>query len=145
MSGPGDRAPKRPRTVEPTLSPSAEGHGAGPKNSDEDPSLHPGSWSSARSHMLSAREPGDLGGASSSVVDDRQRREGDKPQSVQHASEKSDAVVVPKKSAKTWVTPVESMEGRVAAEGKSAARNASSAQDENDALTYLQWIGRRAK
>lgn len=67
------------------------------------------------------------------------------PQSAQCASEKSDGVMVPKKSVKTWVTPVESMEGKTAAEGKSAARNASSAQDGIDALTYLQWIGRRAK
>jgi RNA-directed DNA polymerase len=145
VSEPGDRAPKSPTTVEPPLSSSARGHGAGPKNADLDSSLHPGSWSSARSYMLSAREPGDLGGASSSVVDDRQRREGQVPQSAQYASEKSDAGMVPKKSAKTWVTPVESVEGKAAAEGKSAARNASSAQDEKDALTHLQWIGRRAK
>ena len=95
--------------------------------------------------MSLAREPGDLGGASLPIVGGRQRREGDKPQSAQCASEKSDAVVVPKKPAKTRVTPVETVEERTAAEGKSAARNASSAQDGNDALTYLQWIGKRAK
>jgi group II intron reverse transcriptase/maturase len=79
------------------------------------------------------------------MVDGRQGREGKAPQSAQYASEKSDAVMVPKKSAKTRVTPVEPAEGKTAAEGKSAARNASSAQDGQDALTYLQWIGRRAK
>jgi RNA-directed DNA polymerase len=145
VSEPGDRAPKRPISVEPPLSSSARGHGAGPKKADLDSSLHPGSWSSARLHMLPAREPGDLGGASPSVVDGRQRREGQKPQSAQYASEKSDAGMVPKKSAKTRVTPVESAEGKAAAKGKSTARNASSAQDESDALTHLQWIGKRAK
>jgi RNA-directed DNA polymerase len=79
------------------------------------------------------------------MVDGRQRREGPAPQSAQYAFEKSDAGMVPKKSAKTWVTPVESAEGKAAAEGKSAARNVSPAQDGTDALTYLQWIGRRAK
>jgi group II intron reverse transcriptase/maturase len=79
------------------------------------------------------------------VVGDRQRREGESRNPRKYASEKSDAGMVPKKSAKTWVTPVESVEGKAAAEGKSAARNASSAQDEHDAFTYLQWIGRRAK
>lgn len=145
MSEPGDRAPKRPLTVEPPLSSPARGHGVGPKNADLDLSLCPGSWSSARSEMLSAREPGGLGGASPSMVDDRQRREGQEPQSAQYASEKSDAGMVPKKSAKTRVTPVELAEGKAAAEGKSVARNASPAQDGKDALTSLQWIGRRAK
>ena len=95
--------------------------------------------------MSLAREPGDLGGASLLIVGGRQRREGDKPQSAQCASEKSDAVVVPKKPAKTRVTPVETVEERTAAEGKSAARNASSAQDGNDALTHMQSIGKREK
>jgi len=95
--------------------------------------------------MIPAREPGDLGGASPGVVSGRQLGEGDEPQSPVHFSEKSDASIVPKKSAKTWVTPVESMEGKVAAKGKSAARNALSAQDEESALTFLQRIGQRAK
>lgn len=59
--------------------------------------------------------------------------------------EQSDEGMVPKKPAKTRVTPVESVEGRPEAERKSAARNASSAQDETDALTHLQRIGQRAK
>jgi retron-type reverse transcriptase len=53
--------------------------------------------------------------------------------------------MVPEKPAKTWVTPVELVEERVAAEGKSTARNASPAQDGNDALTTLQRIGKRAE
>jgi RNA-directed DNA polymerase len=145
VSGPGDRAPKRPRTAEPTLSSTAEGQGASPTRADLDSPLCPGSWSSARSQLLPAREPGDLGGASPLVVRGRQRREGKKPQSAQCASEKSDEVMVPKKSAKTRVTPVESAEGKTSAEGKSAARNASPAQNGIDALTYLQRIGKRAK
>jgi RNA-directed DNA polymerase len=79
------------------------------------------------------------------VVQGRQTEEGDKPQSREHVSEESDAGMVPKKSAKTRVTPVESMEGRPAAEGKSTARNALPAQDGKSALTQLQWIGQRAK
>ena len=65
-----------------------------------------------------------------------QTRKGENPQSVEHAFQESDEVIVPEKSAKTWVTPVESMEGRTEAKGKSVARNALSAQDEVGALTY---------
>jgi len=98
--------------------------------------------------MSLARESGDLGGSSSrarSKARGRGRREGERPQSAQQASEESDAFVVPEKPTKTRVTPVEPVEGRGAAKGKSAARNACSAQDEVSALTYLQWIGKRAK
>jgi hypothetical protein len=59
------------------------------------------------------------------MVTGRPAQEGDEPQAGTSNVEKSDEVVVPKKSAKTRVTPVESMEGRTEAEGKSAARNAS--------------------
>lgn len=110
---------------------------------DLDRSLLPGSKRSACSHLLSAREPGDLEVASS-LSGDRQAWEGDKPQATL-IPEESDAVVVPEKSTKMWVTPFESMEGRVAAKGKFAVRNASLTQDRNDALTYLQRIGERAK
>src|SRR5687768_9586081 len=110
VSGPGDRASKSRDTEEPTLGGPAEGHGGGLEG-DWDQLLLPGSSSSARSHQPLARKPGDLGGASPPVVGGRQPREGDEPQAAERASEKSDAVVVPKKSAKTWVTPVESMEG----------------------------------
>ena len=53
--------------------------------------------------------------------------------------------VVPEKPTKTWVTPVEPVEGRAAAEGKSAARNTSSTQSEIDVTTALQRIGQRAR
>jgi len=72
-------------------------------------------------------------------------QEGNKPQVGAMTVEKSDEVIVPKRSAKTRVTPVESMEGRTEAEGKSAARNASSTQSETEALTFLQRIGEKAK
>jgi group II intron reverse transcriptase/maturase len=94
---------------------------------------------------LPAREPGDLEGASPSMVDGRQPREGDEPQSAEQGFEESDAAIVPKKPAKTRVTPVESVEGRAKAEWKSAARNALPAQDGTSALTALQRIGERAK
>ena len=147
MSGPGDRAPK------PALS--------GQRNADALPiggrprcgsdksgnGLHtaPGSDEFGTLTRSSAREPGDLGDASPPMVDGRQPREGENPRSVERVAEKSDEVIVPEKSAKTWVTPVESMEGRAEAEGKSAARNASSTQREQEALTFLQRIGERAK
>jgi group II intron reverse transcriptase/maturase len=79
------------------------------------------------------------------VVDDRQLREGQEPQAAAKADEESDEGVVPKKSTKTWVTPVEPMEGRPEAKGKSAARNASPTQRGSDATTSLQRIGQRAK
>jgi RNA-directed DNA polymerase len=79
------------------------------------------------------------------TVRDKHPREGEEPQSVEHHSEESDAGMVPKKSAKTRVTPDESMEGRPAAEGKSALRNAPRAQDREGALTQVERIGQRAK
>jgi RNA-directed DNA polymerase len=78
------------------------------------------------------------------MVPDGLLREGKEPQSA-GSSEESDASMVPKKSAKTRVTPVESMEGRVAAEGKSATRNALRAQDRQSAPTQVERIGQRAK
>src|SRR5215203_6897860 len=83
---------------------------------------------------------------SAEMVSSRHGREG-KSRNPQQSSEESDALVVPtcEKSAKPWVTPGESMEGRGAANGKSALRNAPSAQDEKGALTYLERIGQKAK
>jgi group II intron reverse transcriptase/maturase len=78
-------------------------------------------------------------------VGGRQSREGEQPQSVAHHAEESDAGMVPKKSAKTWVTPVESMEGRAAAKGKSASRNALRTQGRQGAPTQVARIGQRAK
>lgn len=129
----------------PTLSAYAEGQGTDPTRADVDLVCPRSGESSARSQMSPAREPGALEEASPSMVDGRQSREGDKPRAVVQCFEKSDEVIVPRKSAKTWVTPVESMEERTEAKRKSTARNASPAQDGSDALTYLQWIGSRAK
>jgi RNA-directed DNA polymerase len=80
------------------------------------------------------------------MVSRRHGREG-KSRNPQQSSEESDARTVPtcEKSAKTWVTPVESMEGKRAANGKPAPRNASPAQDGKDALTFLERVGQRAK
>ena len=145
MSGPGDRAPKTSSSGEPTPCSYAEGQGQHPKRVGVDAASPPGSTSSARSHQASAREPGDLDVALPVMVSGEPAQEGDEPQAGAKIVEKSDEVIVPKKSAKTWVTPVESMEGRTEAEGKSAARNASSTQREPEALTFLQRIGERAK
>jgi hypothetical protein len=83
--------------------------------------------------------------ASSDVVTEKQPRKGDEPQAAGESVEKSDVGTVPKKPAKTWVTPVEIVEGKPAAKGKSAARNACSTQREASASTDLQRIGQRAK
>src|SRR5678815_5226226 len=71
VSEPGDRASKRRCLEEPTQSDHADGHGGVPNNVDLEPPLLPGSKSSARSHKSHAREPGDLEGAGTSVVDGR--------------------------------------------------------------------------
>jgi group II intron reverse transcriptase/maturase len=78
------------------------------------------------------------------MVDGGLLREGEEPQSA-GSPEESDAGMVPKKSAKTRVTPVESMEGRAAAEGKSAHGNARRTQDRERAPTQVERIGQRAK
>jgi group II intron reverse transcriptase/maturase len=80
------------------------------------------------------------------MVSSRHGREG-VSRDPQQSSEQSDASVVPtcKKSTKSWVTPDESMEGRGAGNGKSTPRNASRAQDREDATTSLEWIGQRAR
>ena len=145
MSGPGDRAPKDSRPMEPTQSFGAEGHGDDPNNVDLGRSLHPGSESSARAQSTPAREPGDLEGGPE--LDGERRAGAGRHRAAIRAVrlEESDEVVVPKKPSKTWVTPVESVEGRTEAEGKSAARNALPAQDGTGALTFLQRIGQRAR
>jgi RNA-directed DNA polymerase len=95
--------------------------------------------------MPDARKPGELGEASSGMVRDKQPREGEQPQSEVQSTEQSDAGMVPEKSAKTRVTPVESMEGRAAAEGKSASRNAPRTQGRAGAHTQVERIGQRAR
>lgn len=145
MSGPGDRALKHPSSGEPTSSKQTEGQGASPTRVDVVAALSPGSEEFGTLRESPAREPGDLDVASPPVVDGRQPREGEEPQAAGHTVEKSDEGIVPRKPAKTWVTPVESVEGRPEAKGKSAARDALPAQDGEGALTFLQRIGQRAK
>jgi RNA-directed DNA polymerase len=79
------------------------------------------------------------------MVDGRHGREGES-HNPQQSLEKSDARTVPtcKKSANSRVTPEESMEGRRAANGKLASRNALRAQDRQSALTTLKRVGQRA-
>lgn len=73
----------------------------------EGEALRPGSKSSARTHKSVAREPGDLEGALTSMVDEGQGREGESRNPGQHAFEGSDALVVPEKSPNSRVTPEE--------------------------------------
>ena len=145
MGGPGDRASKRFSLGGPTHSVHAEGHDDAPTRADVEQPSTSGSKSSARPQLPSEREPGGLGGAPHPVVGKEQGRKGKEPQPEPVAAEESDTPVVPKKSPKTRVTPVETMEGRGVAKRISAARNASPTQRGNDALTALQRIGERAK
>lgn len=145
MSGPGDSASKPSILQEPTPFPEAEGHDDDSIKVDLSRSFLPGSESSARSHRAPARKPGDLGSASPSMVGGRQLQEGEEPQAVAKSSEKSDEDVVPKKPAKTRVTPVESVEGRSEAKGISAVEPTCPTPSGNSALDFLQRIGQRVK
>ncbi|WP_437624173.1 group II intron reverse transcriptase/maturase [Sorangium sp. So ce1151] len=80
------------------------------------------------------------------MVDRWHGREGN-GRNPQQSFEESDARTVPtcKKSANSWVTPEESMEGKRAANGKLAPRNALRAQDRAGALTAMERVGQRAK
>ncbi len=146
MDEPGDRASKRLNSGEPTQSDHADGHVGAPNNVDLEPPVPPGSKSSARPHTTHAREPGDLEGAGTPMVGGRHRREGT-CRNPQQSFEESDARTVPtcKKSTNSWVTPEESMEGKRAANGKLAPRNALRAQDREGALTTMERVGQRAK
>jgi len=95
--------------------------------------------------MSSARESGELEGASPPMVCGRQSREGDEPYAKTEAFEQSDAPIVSRKSANSVVTPEESMERRSAANGKLAHGNASRVQDREDAPTGVERVGQRAK
>lgn len=128
------------------LSDGAEGHDVTPDNSRRGPRVPAGVHGARHvKQMPHARESGDLEGASTPVVGVRQARQGDEPQSALLTFEKSDEVVVPRKSAKTQVTLVEPAEGRTEAEGKSAARNAVRTQGRQAAATVMQRIGQRTK
>lgn len=117
----------------------------------EAPASLSGSESTARHQMPFARKPGDLGRQLAARGRRQQGTGRQMPQTVgakapqPHASEESDAGMVPKKSAKTRVTPVEPMEGRAAAEGKLAQRNASRTQSRKHALTRLERVGEKAR
>jgi group II intron reverse transcriptase/maturase len=78
------------------------------------------------------------------MVSPEQGREGASHNPGQYAFEESDALVVPQKSPNSRVTPEETMEGRGAANGKLAQRNAFRAQDRQDAPTPLERVGERA-
>ena len=116
-----------------------------PKDSSWDEMNPSGSKNSARQHIPLMRESGDLDGASSPVVGDRQSGEGKKPHARAHTFEGSDASVVPGKSGNLGVTPKDSTEERDAANGNLAQRNASRIQGRQDALAHLERVGRRAK
>lgn len=118
MSRPGDRATKLVTSEEPTLSQNAEGQDDALKTAEGVQSFLPGSKSSACSETSFGRESGDLEGASVSVVDARQPWEGEKPQSTVQYFEESDEAVVPKNPGKVRVTPIDSVEGRAEAKGK---------------------------
>ena len=122
-----------------------EGSTGGTNRVNRDQPARPESKSSARSHTLSAREPGDLESASlSTMADGRQPREGRIRNPRSPALEESDEPIVPVKSTKTRVTPVEPMEGRGEAKGKLAPRNALRTQGRVGALTHLARVGRKA-
>jgi RNA-directed DNA polymerase len=143
VSGPSDRAQKSNGGGRPSVSMGKTNKNGMQQEWNEHHS--PGVQGvSARSTMPPAREPGDLGAAQPMVGHEHLREEASS-QSVGESPEESDAVIVPKKQTKTRVMPVESVEGRASAKGKSAVRNTLPAQDGQDELTYLQRIGERAK
>jgi RNA-directed DNA polymerase len=125
--------------------PQAEGSTDATQGVDPVAAALPESKNLARSQQSSAREPGDLGGASApDMVGGRQPREGRIHKPRPQTSEESDARVVPKKSPKTRVTPVEATEGRGAAQGKLAPRNARRTQGRESAATDLERVGQKA-
>lgn len=146
MSGPGDRATKSQRTTEePMPSLRAEGQGAAPTRADWASALLSGSKGSARSDMFLTREPGDLDGACACMVHAWHAREGDKPQAERVAVQESDEAIVPKKSTKTRVTPVEPAEGRAEAKRKAVQRDTSPTQGGSDVPSLIRRLGQRAK
>jgi RNA-directed DNA polymerase len=125
--------------------PLAEGNTGATDRVDRVASARPESKSSARSHTLSAREPGDLGGsAPRNMVGGRKSREGSTRNPRSQTFEESDAFVVPKKPAKTRVTPVELVEGRGAAKGKLVPRNVRRTQGRESTPTKTKRAGSNA-
>ena len=144
MNGPGDRAPKLASPREPRLSTTAKAT-APLRRMDVERVLLPGSKEFGTFKESFARKLGDLEGASPLVVGGRQPWERKERQAMAVTFEKSDEVVVPRKSAKTRVTPVELMEGRAEAKGQSVAGNALPTQSGAGAHTGLQRTRQRAK
>ena len=147
MSGPGDRASKHPSSREPTQSDHAEGQDVSPNNVDLDEAFSPGSQSSARAHMPHARKPGDLEGTASGQSTDAQTRQGVSRNPSSQPFEESDAGTVPtcKKSTKTRVTPVESMEGRPAADEEIRSRKRTPDAESESCAKLVERIGQRAR
>ena len=144
MSGPGYRASKHLSSGELTRSSNAESQDGRPMKADEAKPFPARSETSARTHMPHARKPGDLGARPSKGG---HQREGQKPQAAGVGAEESDTLVVPtcKKSAKTRVTPVESMEGRGVAKGKPGAAGGSPTQGGPDYFVHLRRVSERAR
>ena len=132
---------------EPRRSFCAEGHEDAAEESDEAvPFLSGSEKSSARSHMPSARKPGDLEGGPPPTVGGGQRGEGRQShEPEQYAHEESDEPIVPRKPANSRVMPEEQVEGRGEAEGKPADGNAFRVQAREDALTTVERVGERAR
>ncbi len=143
MSGPGDSAPKGPKREQAGAVNDAAGHGTPLKNGRWEGCFRRGPRVRQAQKPL-ARKLGDLGRVSPPVVGGRQSGEG-QAAIPDRTPEKSYEVVVPEKSAKTWVTPVESMEGRAEAKGTSAGRNAPPTQGGTSARTDLLRVGQRAQ
>jgi RNA-directed DNA polymerase len=139
-------APKSPKSPESTRSCPAEDHGVPADKVGRGSDAPDGVMDLGMPSQALCTETGRPRQGPAAMVSRRHGREG-RSRNPQQSSEGSDAPVVPtcEKSAKTWVTPVESMEGRGAAHGKPAPRNASPAQDGQDALTFLERVGQRAK
>jgi RNA-directed DNA polymerase len=147
MSGPGDRASKPASSG--NVNADALPYGGRPRDGSDESGLGrhsaPGSDEFGTLTRSVAREPGDLDVALPTMVCGEPAQEGYKPLAEPTIVERSDEAVVPKKPAKTRVTPVEQVEGRAKAKGKSAAENTSSTQRETEVLSFLQRIGERAK
>lgn len=123
----------------------AEGHEDAASDAEIAAPSTSGSKTSARMHMPHAREPGDLGGASSQQSSDTQPREGKGRNARSQASEESDALIVAGKSTNSWVTPEESVEPRCAADGKMRSKKPTPDTVSGPWADVLERIGRRAK
>jgi hypothetical protein len=146
MSGPGDRAPKP--AFSGNVNADALPIGGRPRRGSNESGLGrhaaPGSDEFGTLTRSVAREPGDLDVALPTMVSGEPAQEGENPQAEPTSVEKSDEVVVPKKSAKTRVTPFESTEGRTEAKGKSVASSVSSTQREQETLRCSRWENEQA-